>query len=163
MVLIKTLHVLCALSMSTHIIHDFTKSAKCIKSNRSDVLYILVSYGATYSATCVLPPILMYKTIESMAKLMISHNKSWRLKWEGGILGYYTYLDIWHNKGGTAVSFKRRPHFTPKLIPWYSLLLETGWAPGLLNNGQKQEITWNFPRTLPRIEIARPSVNMGAG
>jgi hypothetical protein len=65
-------------------------------------------------------------------KLKHSSNTSWRLV-EGGMLGFHHYFDIQHNLDGKVVRSKRRPHFTPKEIPWCSLLLEAEWTSGLLN------------------------------
>jgi hypothetical protein len=39
-----------------------------------------------------------------------------------GVLGFEIYFGIRHNWDGRVVSAKRRPHFNPKDIPWYSFL-----------------------------------------
>jgi hypothetical protein len=40
-----------------------------------------------------------------------------------GMLGFQPYFDIRQNYD-TVLSPTRRPHLTPKKIPWYSLLLQ---------------------------------------
>jgi len=49
------------------------------------------------------------------------------------MLGSHSYFDIRHNWDGRVVSSGRRPHITPKEIPWYSLPLEDEHSPGLPN------------------------------
>ena len=60
------------------------------------------------------------------------------------MLGFHPYFDIRHNLDGRVVGYTRRPHYTPKEIPWYSLLLEAEWTPGLLNADRRRRSLGNF-------------------
>jgi hypothetical protein len=64
--------------------------------------------------------------------------------WEGGILRFYPYFDIRHNQDGRVVGCRRRPHYIPKKISWYSFLLEAERTPGLLNADRRRRLSENF-------------------
>jgi hypothetical protein len=57
-----------------------------------------------------------------------------------GMLGFQPYFDIRQNLDGTVVGPTRRPHFTPKEIPRYSLLLQAVWT-SCSEFGQNEYVT----------------------
>ena len=59
-------------------------------------------------------------------------------------LGFHPYFDIRHNQDARLLSSRRRPHFTPKEIPWYLFLLDAEWKPVLLNADRKIRSLSNF-------------------
>jgi len=73
--------------------------------------------------------------------------------------GFHPYFGIRHNYDGRVVSSTRLLHFTPKEIPWYSFLSEAEWIPVFTERGQKERVTWKFPRSLPVIEPGTRSSN----
>jgi len=62
----------------------------------------------------------------------------------GWIVGPPSYLDIRHNMDTIVVSSTLRPHFTAKVIPWYSFTLEAEWTPGLLIADSRNWAIENF-------------------
>ena len=64
-----------------------------------------------------------------------------------GKLGFHPYFDIRHKYNGRFVRSTRRPHFTPKEIPWYSFLIEAEWTLGLLNANRRRRALENFQET----------------
>ena len=70
---------------------------------------------------------------------------SWRLgEWMECCSSILTF-DIWHKFDGRVFSSTRRPHFTPKVIPWYSFLLQAGWTPRLLTADRRMTTTtWRY-------------------
>jgi hypothetical protein len=56
-------------------------------------------------------------------KVKLSRNKSCRFR-----EGMECWASILTLTFDTAISSRRRSHFTPKEVPWYSFLLEAGWT-----------------------------------